>query len=70
MDQDLQFRQRGRPKSNLTPEERKQKHAEYIKQYYLQNKEKMNRNARRSYLRKNNLPAIQVGNCYSSLILI
>jgi hypothetical protein len=62
MDQDLQFCLCGRPKSNLTPEECKQKHIEYIKQYYLQNKEKMNQNTRRLYLRKNNLPAIQVGN--------
>jgi hypothetical protein len=62
MDQDLQFCQHGRPKSNLTPEERKQKHVEYIKQYYLQNKEKINQNTRQSYLRKNNPPTIQVGN--------
>jgi hypothetical protein len=45
MEQDLQFCPRGRPKSNLMPEECKQKHAEYMKKYYLQNKEKMNQNA-------------------------
>jgi hypothetical protein len=44
MDQDLQLCPCRIPKSNLTPKECKQNRAEYIKQYYLQNKEKINQN--------------------------
>jgi hypothetical protein len=60
MNQDLQLRAHGRPKSTLTLEERKKKHATYMKEYYARNKQHMNDNARRSYLRKNPPQAVQV----------
>lgn len=46
-----QPRQRlGRPRY-LTDEERKARHAEYMKHYYANNKARMDDNAKRSYLR-------------------
>jgi hypothetical protein len=39
MDQDLQFHQHRRPKSNLTPKECKQKHAKYMKILFAKQRE-------------------------------
>ena len=48
---DVQYKPRGRPRSNISPEVQKQRHAEYMVHYYERNKTVMNQNARQSYLR-------------------
>lgn len=56
---DLAIRRRGRT-TDLTPEQRKQRHAQYMKQYYEDHKNTMRENARRSYMRRRPQPAPEV----------
>ena len=48
---DEQIRKAGRPRSNLTEDEKKARNALYMKQYYEQHRDQMANNARRTYLK-------------------
>lgn len=56
---DLAPRPRGRP-ATLTAEQRKQRHAQYMKQYYETHKETMNASSKRAYMRRRPQPAPQL----------